>query len=85
MKKMTNAMLLRKIEALEKRVKELEAVAHPQSVMADPELTEAIKQLAEKVERQNIPVPTFVAPRWSPQPAPFLNPVYCNGGRTTVC
>jgi hypothetical protein len=39
------SVILDKLNAIEGRLTKLESVAHPQSVMADPELTKAIRQI----------------------------------------
>jgi hypothetical protein len=74
MKKPTMKEVLARLEAAEKRIKELEAVAHPQHVMADPVLTEAIKQLAERFAPPRVPEHIEWHPTWQPH---WPSPVIC--------
>lgn len=42
--------VMAKLESIERRVGELEKLSHPQHVMADPELTEAIRELRQSLK-----------------------------------
>lgn len=56
-------------KALEERVAALEKVAHPQGILTDPELTEALKRWNEE-RKMTAPAPTNIFR----QPFDFLNP-----------
>lgn len=73
-------MLQAKIKKLEKRIEELEKVAHPQHVLADPELTEAIKHLAAegtKFLQPRVPFLPILSPDSSGSPSVKPGTVFC--------
>lgn len=82
--------ILSKQKDMEKRMEELEKVAHPQSVMADPELTAAIKRMTDKLLEKEVVdatprvVPTIPSQSSGWDPNQFRVPSYCSHG-VTIC